>query len=170
MNETPADLDRLQQVLDASAGTSGAHLRTAFSQQTRPSAAELAAALPGILEVHLAVVTSDGAPLVAPLDAIFFRGALWVGLPPESVRARLLRRDARASASYNTEAIAFIVHGRFVEVPLGEPARDAFDVVARRLYVERYGDWFDAWLDDRLEKQGPGPTGYLEPRRFFAKR
>ena len=172
MEETADDLAELQRVLDASAAVSGEHLRTAFAQQSRPSAEELAAALTGIIEVHFAVVTADGAPLVAPVDAIFFRGRLWIGLPPESVRARILGRggDPRVSASYDTDTLSFIVHGTFREVPLGEPDREAFDVVARRLYVERLGDWFEAWLDERLEQHGAGPTGYIEPRRFYAKR
>ena len=172
MDETPEDLAALQQVLDASAAASGDHLRSAFSQQNRPSAEELASALAGIIEVHFAVVTADGAPLVAPVDAIFFRGKVWIGLPPESVRARILGRggDPPVSASYDTDAMSFIVHGTFREVPLGDPLRSAFDGVARRLYVERLGDWFDAWLDERIEQHGPGPTGCIEPRRFFAKR
>jgi hypothetical protein len=169
VQETEDDLAELQRILDASAAAGGDHLRSAFSQESRPTAEDVVRALPGIFELHFAVVTSAGAPLVAPLDGIFFRGRVWVGLPAESVRARLVRRDTRVSASYNTEEIALIVHGTFREVPLGEPEREAFDVVARRLYVERYGDWFDAWLDQRLETQGPGPTGPIEPRRMFAK-
>jgi hypothetical protein len=169
VHETESDLAELQRVLDASAAASGEHLRSAFSQEGRPSAAELVAALDGIFEMHLAVVTSDGAPLVAPLDGIFYRGQVWLGLPPESLRARLIVRDGRVSASYNTPSLAFIVHGEFREIPLGDPARQGFDALARELYVRQYGDWFDAWLDERLETKGAGPTGWIEPRRFFAK-
>jgi hypothetical protein len=170
VEETEADLAELQRVLDASATASGAHLQTAFSQQSRPSAADLIADLQGIFELHFAVVTSDGAPLVAPLDGIFYRGRVWVGLPVASVRARLLRGDNRVSASYISDTVSFIVHGTFREVPLGRAERTGFDVLARRLYVERYGDWFNAWLDDRLQAEGPGPTGYIKPRRMYAKR
>ena len=171
MEEAPADVDELQRVLDASLASSGPHLRTAFSQDAqRASAAELVALLPPIFELHLAVVTPAGAPLVAPVDGLCFRGRVWVGLPPASVRARLVLRDPRVSASYASEAISFIVHGRFVPVELGDPMREAFDVLARRLYVAQYGEWFDAWLDERLRTEGAGPTGYLEPRVLFAKR
>ena len=82
MEETAADVARLQELLDASASSSGTHLRTAFGQETRPSASHVASSLAGIFEMHLAVVTSAGAPLVAPIDGIFYRGRVWVGVPP----------------------------------------------------------------------------------------
>lgn len=126
--------------------------------------------MPPIFEMHLAVVTSAGAPLVAPVDGLCFRGRVWIGLPPASVRARLLLQDPRASASYASDAISFIVHGRFVPVDFGDPEREAFDVLARRLYVAHYGEWFDAWLAERLRTEGAGPTGFIEPRAMFAKR
>lgn len=116
MEETDDDLVRLQLVLDESAERSGGHLRSAFAQERRPSARELVDALPGIFEMHLAVVTSDGAPLVAPIDGIIYRGRVWLELPPDAVRARLVRRDTRVS-----------------------------------------------WT------AGPGVTGFIEPRRMYAK-
>jgi hypothetical protein len=169
VDETAADLTALQAALDDSAAASGGHLRTAFSQERRPTAAELVAALPGIFELHLAVVTPAGAPLVAPLDAILFRGRVWIGLPPESLRGRLLARDPRVSASFTSAEVALIVHGTFRPTAEGTPEREAFDAVARRLYVAQYGDWFDAWLDERLRTKGAGPTGWIEPRRLFAR-
>ena len=169
MDETADDVTALQQRLDESFETSGAHLRTAFSQERPASADALVAALPGIVEIHFAVVTSDGAPLVAPVDAILYRGRVWIGLPPESVRARLVRKNPSVSASYNTPELAFIVHGEFTERAPDDDLRVGFDRVARELYVERYGDWFNAWLDERLRTKGAGPTGFIEPRRIFAR-
>lgn len=169
MEETDGDLARLQLVLDESAERSGGHLRSAFAQERRPSARELVDALPGIFEMHLAVVTSDGTPLVAPIDGIFYRGRVWLGLPPDAVRARLVRRDPRVSASYNAEHVAFIVHGRFHEPGLDDPERQGFDRLSRSLYVEQYGDWFGAWMDERDRTTGPGVIGCIEPRRMYAK-
>lgn len=169
MEETAGDIARLQLVLDESAERSGGHLRSAFAQDRRPSARELADALPGTFEMHLAAVTSDGTPLVAPVDGVFYRGRVWVGLPSDSVRARLVRRDPRVSASYNAERVAFIVHGIFREPGLDDPERQGFDRLSRSLYVEQYGDWFSAWMDERDRTTGPGVTGFIEPRRMYAK-
>lgn len=170
MHETDRDIAELQRVLDASIENSGEHIRSAFGQDTRPTASEIAAALSGIFEMHLAVVTSGGAPLVAPIDGIFYRGQVWAGIPVKAVRSRLVRRDPRVSASYNASDFAFIVHGWFREPPADDPKGDGFAALARSLYVEQYGDWFEAWLDERERTEGPGVTGYIEPRRIFAKR
>ena len=169
MEETSSDLADLQRVLDASLEASGAHLRSAFGQDSPPTASRVVEALPGIFEMHLAVVTSDGDPLVAPIDGVLYRGRVWVGIPPQAVRARLVRRDPRVSASYNADDFSFIVHGRFVEPAEDDPRRSGFAELARSLYVQRYGDWFGAWMDERDRASGPGVTGYIEPRRFFAK-
>ena len=169
MHETAEDLSELQRVLDESIANSGEHLRSAFGQEGPPSAPRLAEALSGIFEMHLAVVTSSGAPLVAPIDGILYRGRVWVGIPARAVRARLIRNDPRVSASYNTAGLAFIVHGRFKEPAADDPQRRGFEALARTLYVEQYGEWFDAWLDERAKSEEPGVTGYIEPRRFYVK-
>ena len=169
MHETEQDLSELQRVLDASRETSGEHLRSAFGQETPPAAARLAEVLTGIFEMHLAVVTSAGAPLVAPIDGILYRGKVWVGIPRQAVRARLVRRDPRVSASYNTGDVAFIVHGRLQEPSDDDGQRLGFAELARALYVEQYGEWFGPWMDERDRVNGPGVTGYIEPRRMFAK-
>jgi hypothetical protein len=169
MHESESDIDELQRVLDASIERSGEHLRAAFDQEARSTASRVVEALSGIFEMHLAVVTTEGAPLVAPIDGIFYKGRIWVGIPAKAVRARLVRRDPRVSASYNTTAFAFIVHGRFREPPDDDLDRQEFAALARALYVEQYGDWFGPWMDQRDRTEGPGVTGYIEPRRIFAK-
>jgi hypothetical protein len=119
--------------------------------------------------MHLAVVTSAGDPLVAPIDGILYRGKVWVGIPRDAVRALLVRRDPRVSASSNASDFAFIVHGRLKEPSDDDGHRRGFAELARSLYVEQYGDWFGPWMDERDRLKGPGVTGYIEPRRMFAK-
>ena len=169
MRETSGDLLALQRALDDSYRAAGAHIRSIFDEDSQLTAQELVDAVPGILEVHLAVVTSDGAPLVAPVDAILFRGLFWIGLPEPSVRARLVRRDPRVSLSYARDSFAVIVHGRLVEILSGQ-ARSAFDGLARELYVAAHGPAFEAWFDEKMRTEGPGFVGYVEPRALFAKR
>jgi hypothetical protein len=163
------DLAELQRVLDASREAGGEHLRSAFAQETPARAERVAEVLTGIFEMHLAVVTSAGAPLVAPIDGILYRGKVWVGIPRPAVRARLVRRDPRVSASYNAGDFAFIIHGRLEEPAVEDGQRAGFVDLARSLYVEQYGEWFGPWMDERDRANGPGVTGYIEPRRMFAK-
>ena len=169
MRETAGDLAELQDVLDRSHQRSGEHLRSAFDQEHRLSATELATSLVGIFEMHLAVVTSDGKPLVAPVDGFLLRGKVCVGLPERSVRARLLRRDPSVSASYIGEGASFIVHGTVTEVGPGHDLFELFSATARDLYVAQYGDGFAEWMDRRVATEGPGFSGIIEPRVMFAK-
>jgi hypothetical protein len=169
VHETEQDLTELQRVLDVSREAGGEHLRSAFGQALPPTAERLAEVLTGIFEMHLAVVTSAGDPLVAPIDGILYRGKVWVGIPRQAVRARLVRQDPRVSASYNASDFAFIVHGRLEEPAEDDDLRLGFAELARSLYIEQYGDWFGPWMDERDRVNGPGVTGYIEPRRMFAK-
>lgn len=169
MRETESDLEDLQHLLDESHAGSGENLRSAFSQDHRLSAQEMVERLPGLFEMHLAVVTAAGAPLVAPVDGLLLSGRICVGLPAKPVRARLVRRDARVSVSYNSVEVAFIAHGSFVEVADDHPMVELFDTTSRELYIGQYGDWFGDWLDHKDETEGRGVTGYIEPRVLFAK-
>lgn len=167
MHESERELVELDELLTRSAASSGEHLRTAFDQERRLDAAALSAALQGIFEMHLAVLSGSGAPLVAPVDGIFFRGRVWFGLPARSLRAKLVRWDARVSASFNDPPRAFIVHGTAVEAPESASETREFGDLVRRLYGDLYGP---AWLDwfEGLDHSGSF-TGHIEPRVMFAK-
>lgn len=168
--ETTNDLSALQDLLDRSLAASGEHLRSAFDQSKRLTADQLATALGGIFELHLAVVSGSGAPLVAPLDGIFFRGKVWIGIPAKAVRSRLIRRDARVSASYNAPQVAMIVHGVAQEPEPNDPMVEGFSALARDLYVQIYGAGWLEWFEvTRAESVGRDFTGYIEPRAMFAK-
>jgi hypothetical protein len=170
VRESAADLERLQATLDASRAAAGAHLRRAFGEATA-TAADVAHALDGIFEMHLAVVTPAGAPLVAPVDGILFHGDVWFGLPAGSVRAAIIHREARVSASYNAGDVAFIVHGEARLVDDASALGVEFGEVSRELYVARYGPVFLEWDAARRARQEPGVefTGWIEPRRLYAK-
>lgn len=171
VHETPDDLRRLQRMLDRSFASVGDHLGSIFSAGSRLDAADLVARLDdGIVEMHLAAVTTDGAPLVAPLDAIFFQGRVWFGLPAGSVRSRLVRQDPRVSASYTDGSFAFIVHGTAVEVTADDPGWPAYEKLLRDLYVAQYGPgWIDWYEQRRAQDNDEAFGGYIEPRVFFAK-
>jgi hypothetical protein len=167
VRETEAEIKALQDLLDRSFERSGEHLRNAFQQSKRPTAADLVASLPGVFEMHLAVVTRTGAPLVAPVDAILFHGTVWFGLPGTAVRARLIEHDHRVSASYVGDGIALIVHGE--ARPARPPLLEEFETVTQELYVGMYGEVFLEWQKERQSAPGPpGFTGYIEARVMFA--
>jgi hypothetical protein len=171
MRETDAELTDLQSLMDRSLGAAGRHLRATFADEQRLTAEEFVAALDGIFEMHLAAVTSTGAPLVAPTDGIFLRGKVWFGFPARAVRARLLRRDPRVSASYSKKSFAFIAHGSAQEVDEANPAWPEYEALLRELYVAEYGPgWIDWYEELREQPRGSGFTGYIEPRVMFAKR
>lgn len=171
MRETAGELSDLQQLLDRSSERGGGHLRSIFDEGHRVSARELADRLVGIFEMHLATVTSDGAPLVAPIDGILLRGKVWIGLPAGSVRARLVREEPRVSASYIEGTFAFILHGVAIEAS-DHPHLGQYDSLVRELYVAEYGPrWID-WYERRKREppSSAGFTGLIEPRVMFAKR
>ena len=168
MRESKAELVQLQSLLDSSHAGAGAHLRSIFDEEHRLSADALVDALDGVFEMHLATLAGDGAPLVAPIDGIFFAGKIWFGLPTESVRARLVSRDPRVSASYTRESLALIVHGRAQPETAGARSEE-FNALVRELYVAQYGPGWVKWHERRQRDLGPGWSGWIEPRVMFAK-
>ena len=171
VRETPEEIENLQQLLDDSDTNAGDHLRLIFGGANRLSAGDLVAKLDGIIEVHLATLTRDGSPLVAPIDAIFLHGKVFVSIAVTAVRSRLLRLDPRVSASYTDGSFAFIVHGRAIEIPEDSDAAREFLEVARELYVALYGPGWLTFHEQRKRDQGgPDWSGWIEPRAMFAKR
>jgi Pyridoxamine 5'-phosphate oxidase len=94
----------------------------------------------------LATATSDGRPIVGPVDGIFFRGAFHFGSSPDSVRFRHIRARPHVSATHLPgEELAVTVHGRAVPVDVKE---GQFRKTLLEVYVPRYGpEWEHEFLD-----------------------
>jgi hypothetical protein len=158
VHETPEDIARLQAMLDASHAAGGAHLRSIFADERRVSAADLPARLAGVQITHLATVTARGEPRVAPVDGLFFRGALHVGTAPGAMRARHLRVRPQISASIaHGEEFALVLHGRAIELDLDAHEHEGL----RAYYREVYGESWESF------RQG-NPYWRLEPERIFS--
>lgn len=171
MQESLADLQLLQDTLDESYRNAGGHIRTTFTQESRLSASDLVASLPGIFEIHLAVTTVDGAPIAAPVDAALFQGRIWFGLPLHSVRSKLIRRDPRVSGSYTRgESFALIVHGKAIEVSNSDSTYATYSEYVHNLYVSMYGPKWAKWYQKNRENIEGGYHGWIEPRRMYAKK
>src|SRR5438309_2447903 len=147
MHETPDDLAALQGLLDRSYEHAGAHLRRIITPERRLTAEQMSERLTGMCLLALATATSDGRPIVGPVDGIFFRGAFHFGSSPDSVRFRHIRARPHVSATHLPgEELAVTVHGRAVPVEVKE---DPFGAALLEVYVPRYGpDWGRELLDD----------------------
>lgn len=157
MRETAADLDRLQAILDESHVSGGKHLRSIITDERRLSATEISERLTGMKLLALATSSRAGAPIVAPVDGIFYRGEFWFGSAPNALRFQHIRERPPVSATHLPgEELAVTVHGTaHLE---GVPA-DLPDGL-REVCVELYGrEWFD-WGEGALYAR-------IEPRRMF---
>src|SRR4051794_26061781 len=85
MHESAVDLAALQELLDRSYAGAGTHLLRIHTPERRLRAEQVAERLTGMCLLALATVTSDGRPLVGPVDGIFFRGAFHFGSAPDSM-------------------------------------------------------------------------------------
>ncbi len=114
MNETGADLERLQALLDSSIERATPFLRASFEMPDKSlSAGQLVAHLTGSLTVALATVTARGEPRVAPINAFLLRGSFHVPTVLESARARhLAKRPGVSLTYYEGIELAVIVHGK----------------------------------------------------------
>jgi hypothetical protein len=163
MHETPADLARLQELIDRSYASAGAHLLRIHSPERRLSAEQVAERLQGMCLLALATVSADGRPIVGPVDGIFYRGAFHFGSSPDSVRFRHIRARPHVSATHLPgEELAVTVHGRAVRIDVASPDEAGFRQALLDIYVPRYGDrWETEFLDS-------GPAyARIEPERMF---
>jgi len=148
VHETPADLEALQRLLDASYDASGAHMRRIITPERRIDAAALAERLIGVRLLALATATSDGRPIVGPVDGIFYRGAFWFGSAPDSVRFRHIRARPDVSATHiEGEPFAVTVHGRAHVTDLRAPDAAGFRNALVEVYAPRYGEEWIGWAE-----------------------
>ena len=152
MRETESDLQHLQTVLDQSYERAGPNLRSIITPERRLTAVELAARLTGMKILALATVNSRGAPIVGPVDGIFYRGEFWFGTSPEALRILHIRRNPAVSATHVPgEEFAVTVHGSaHIE---GAPAElpEGFGEVCREIYGDGWLEWGKEAVYCRIE-------------------
>ena len=163
MHESDADLAALQELLDRSYAAAGDHLLRIHTPERRLPAEQIAERLTGMVLLALATVTSDGRPMVGPVDGIFFRGALHFGSAPDSMRFKHIRARPQVSATHLPgEELAVTVHGRAVEVPAHGEAGAGLRQALLDIYVPRYGASWEEFLDS-------GPVyARIDAERMFA--
>jgi pyridoxamine 5'-phosphate oxidase len=163
MHETPSDLAHLQQLLDRSYEGVGPHLLSIHTPERRMSAEAVSSRLDGMRLLSLATVTSDGRPIVGPVDGIFYRGAFHFGSSPDSIRFAHIRRRPQVSATHLPgEELAVTVHGRAVPVDVAAAPQAGLRETLLEVYAPRYGAGWEEFLDS-------GPVyARIEAERMFA--
>jgi nitroimidazol reductase NimA-like FMN-containing flavoprotein (pyridoxamine 5'-phosphate oxidase superfamily) len=158
VHESAEDLASLQELIDRSYANAGEHLLRIHTPERRLSAEQVAERLTGMTLLALATVTSDGRPIVGPVDGIFYRGAFHFGSSPDSVRFRHIDKRPYVSATHLPgEELAVTVHGRAVPVEVEGGFRQAL----LDIYVPRYGESWEKFLDS-------GPRyARIEAERMF---
>jgi hypothetical protein len=160
VHETPEDVAALQALLDRSYATAGEHLLRIHTPERRAGAEEIVERLTGMCLLSLATVTSDGRPIVGPVDGIFYRGAFHFGSAPDSVRFRHIRARPHVSATHLPgEELGITVHGRAAAVDVSS---GGFRETLLEVYVPRYGPDWEKFLDS-------GPVyARIDAERMFA--
>ena len=163
MDESAADLAALQELLDNSYASAGAHLLRIHTPERRLSAGEVAQRLTGMCLLSLATVTADCRPVVGPVDGVFYRGAFHFGSSPDSVRFRHIRARPQVSATHLPgEELAVTVHGRAVPIDVAGEQNAGFRRTLLEIYVPRYGPQWEEFLDS-------GPVyARIDADRMFA--
>ncbi len=140
MYETDEDLAGLQALLDRSYEHAGPHLLEIHTAERRLTAGELVGRLEGVCVLSLATVTTDGRPLVGPVDGIFYRGAFCFGTGAEAVRVRHMARNPAVSGAYTVgESLAVTVHGEAHEIDLSD--EEGFAAACRQIYGPEWDGW-----------------------------
>jgi hypothetical protein len=149
VHETAEELEEMQRLLDASAASAGAHLRSIVTDERRPTALELCEAMQGLCLLTVATVTADGRPLTGPVDGYLLHGSLWFSSSPDSFRMRHLARRPAVSATYLPgEELAVSVHGRAELWPFDSGEAAELRQAMLDHYVPLQGPAFAEWVEN----------------------
>jgi general stress protein 26 len=145
MYETPEDLDRLQQLLDASHARSTEHLRNIIHGDRVLSARDLVALLTGMKVITVATVTAHGEPRISAVDGHFLHGTWSFSTSGTAAKARHLRdRPSVSVAHVDNEALGVFSHGRVEE--LAETDADHAETLDH--WTRHYGSSPLTWGED----------------------
>ncbi|MDQ6857498.1 MAG: pyridoxamine 5'-phosphate oxidase family protein [Chloroflexota bacterium] len=154
---TPSDHDELQALIDRSIAAAGPYLRRTFQLPDHAlSAAQLTQYWDGRRQVALATVTADGAPRVAPVDALLQGATFYVPTARDAARVKHVRRNGKVSCTHwISDRIAILIHGDATVIEPGHPDFEGVD----RSYAESW------WLP--LRASGNGVCLCISPDRVF---
>jgi hypothetical protein len=146
MQETAEDQQMLADLIARSNNNAGAFLKHSFEIPAKSlSAGQLIRRLDGVVTLALGTVSSRGVPRVAPVIALFYRGAFHVPTVRDALRTRHVLNNPNVSLTlYEGNDFAVIVHGTTTIV---DPNDDRFCELVE-LQKQHAGsnvlDWGDA--------------------------
>jgi pyridoxamine 5'-phosphate oxidase-like protein len=148
VEESPADIRRVQELLDRSYANAGEHLLNIHTPERRVNAEEVVARLTGMRLLVLTTVSSDCRPIGGAVDGLFYRGSFHFGSSPYSLRFRHIRSRPQVTATHLPgEEFAVTVHGRAVPIDVGAEENAGFRQALLDVYVPRYGAEWERFLD-----------------------
>ena len=141
MNEDPAEIAELQQLLDSSLAGASEHLQSIIRPDRAVPAADLVRRLTGMRTLALATVSAGGRPRVSGVDGHLLRGRWVFTTSGSSVKAADMRSRPHVSAAYlEGDSFGVFTHGtaEFLTADHDGPALDrgAPDQALRLLAVE----------------------------------
>ncbi len=169
MYESEAELDELQQLLDASLSRSSGHLRSIVAGERTLTARQLVDVVAGMCTLALSTVTAGGEPRISGVDGHFLHGRWVFGTDRSAAKAAHLRaRPAASVAHLRGEQLGVFTHGA-VEVlnPTEATADPQWPAVLEHL-TEHYGDSPLNWGDVVYYRLAPHwMVTYGDPGQLF---
>ena len=142
MDETPAELSALQELLDASFARASEHLLSIMAPERRLSAERLVADLAGMCVLNLATVTARGEPRISAVDGHFLHGRWHFTTDGGSPKARQLRARPAVSVAYTPrDGYGVFCHGRAHSLERGTPEFARFHDHCLRHYGRSPDEW-----------------------------
>jgi hypothetical protein len=142
VDETPDELQALQDLLDASFARASDHLKSIMTPERRLPAERLVADLPIPAVLNIATTTAKGEPRLSAVDGHFLHGHWHFTTAADSPKARQLQARPAISASFTPrDGFGVFCHGTVVELRGGP--REAL----RAHFSETYGSDPESWGD-----------------------
>jgi hypothetical protein len=112
MNEDPADIAELQQLLDSSLAGASEHLQSIIRPDRAVPAAELVRRLTGMRTLALATVSAGARPRVSGVDGHLLRGRWVFTTSGSAIKAIDMRDRPQISAAYlEGDSFGVFTHG-----------------------------------------------------------
>jgi pyridoxine/pyridoxamine 5'-phosphate oxidase len=149
MLESPAEMTALQRLLDQSFATAGPHMAEIITAERRLSAETVRKQLQGMRLLAVATTTSDGRPLVGPVDGYFLHGSFTFSAGAQSVKVRHLTARPHVSAMYLPgEELSISVHGTAELFDLHGAEGAELRQAMLNHYLPKAGAEFEEWLNE----------------------
>jgi hypothetical protein len=142
MNEDPADISELQQLLDRSLAGASEHMRSIIRADRAVPAPELVQHLTGMRTLALSTVSPAGHPRVSAVDGHLLRGRWVFTTSGSSVKAVDMRSRPHVSAAYlEGDSFGVFTHGIAEFLGTAHPERRWIEEHLTRHYGSSPSSW-----------------------------